>query len=83
MILAAGPGTKERDAILTALTAQYPTIPPDLIAKSFDTGRQEFDIDNDATRKTAQDTIDSYNGGATNKVSLTPDRLIAAGFLKD
>lgn len=83
MILAAGPGSKEREAILTALTAQYPTIPPDLIAKSFDTGRQEFDIDNEATRKTAQDTIDSYNGGATVKVNITPDRLIAPGFLKD
>jgi ABC-type nitrate/sulfonate/bicarbonate transport system substrate-binding protein len=83
MILAAGPGTKERDAILTALVAQYPTIPPDLIATSFDTGRQEFDIDNEATRQTAQDTIDSYNAGATAQVNLTPDQLIAQGFLKD
>jgi len=82
MINAAGPGTKEREAILSALHDQYPTIPQDLIATSFDTGRQVFDVDNDASRQVIQDTIDSYNEGAPAKANITADDLGVPGFMK-
>ncbi len=79
----AGPGTSEREAILSALVAQYPTIPPELIAKSFDNGRQEFDTSTELSRQFVQDTIDGYNEGATVKVNLKAEDLAAPGFLKD
>jgi ABC-type nitrate/sulfonate/bicarbonate transport system substrate-binding protein len=83
MILAAKPGTKEREQILGALGAQYPQVPADLIAKSWDTGYTTFDVDNEMTRQVVQDTIDGYNEGAKDKVNLKVEDLAAKGFLKN
>ena len=83
MIVAAGPGTKEREDLLRGLEKQYPSVPPELIATSFDTGRMVFDVENELTRQVAQDTIDSYNESAPVKVNITAEDLGAAGFLKD
>jgi ABC-type nitrate/sulfonate/bicarbonate transport system substrate-binding protein len=83
MVKRADPGTSEREAILSALVAQYPSIPPELIAKSFDTGRQEFDTQTALSRQQVQDTIDGYNEGATVKVNLKAEDLAAPGFLNN
>jgi ABC-type nitrate/sulfonate/bicarbonate transport system substrate-binding protein len=82
MVKKAAPGTSEREAILAALVAQYPTIPPELIAKSFDNGRQQFDTQTELSRQLVQDTIDGYNDGASVKVNLKAEDLAAPGFLK-
>jgi len=82
MVMAAKPGSNEREAILKALQEQYPKVPAELIAKSFDTGRSIFDTENELPRQVVQDTIDSYNQGAKDKVNLKPEDLAAPGFLK-
>jgi ABC-type nitrate/sulfonate/bicarbonate transport system substrate-binding protein len=81
MILAALPGTKERDAILNALKEQYPTVDESLIAKSFDSGRQTFDVDNHVTRQGLQDSIDDYNVGAAVRAEIKPEDLGIPGFM--
>ena len=84
MIVAGTPGSKERDAILKAQQAQYPTVPAEMVAASFDATRTLYDSETEITRAGLQDTIDFYNAGAPagTKVSLKPEDVAAPGLLK-